>query len=170
MNVIIKAYWPHPKEETKSNIIRYDFNVHIRDKSVFTVNKTDVPIGDFIILECTNISDANEIYYQTDTESKIIKNLIKAPTFYRYNDRVLGIISIPRLKDLEGQKFTINIGYLHATDLIEINILPTEEVKESTDKPTETLNTTEIKKLLTKNDSFEEIVYFQGKRTRFSRV
>ena len=162
LHVIIEAKWHQSRKTDRYGYVKYDFFVHIKNRSTFTPSKTNVSRGDFILLECTNITDISKIEFSSN-----IQNF--SPAFKQYNDKTIGLIPIPNV-DFDDDKLIFTVSYGASAETFEVNILPdnTPEIYgydinlfDSETTPTEAVDS--IVKLLTKKYNIpSDNVYFQG--------
>ena len=172
LHVIITAGWQKSPNADRYGNVSYDFFVHIKNKSTITVSKhgegsSDTPLtsvsrGDFVIVECTNITDISKIIFSSNINGF-------SPVFRRYNNKAIALIPIPYNK-LEEKKLLFSISYGAITESFELEILPDSppslyayntNLYESEDTPRKAKD--KIIKILTGNYSdIPESIYFRG--------
>lgn len=162
LHVIITAEWFKDDNSDRYGTLSYDFFVHIKNKSVFTPSKTEVSPGDFILLECTNITDISKIEFSC--------NIPKfTPVFKQHIDNTICLIPIPDIEFDDG-KLIFTVTYGASTETFEINIIsnspPTiyeykTKLFDNDTAPKEAVNS--IIDILTEKYSLpSDNVYFQG--------
>ena len=172
LHVTITAEWQKKQKVDRYGRVSYDFFVHIKNKSTITVSKfdeessgmppTSVSRGDFVMVECTNITDLSKINFSSNIDGF-------SPVFGRYNNKAIALIPISYNK-LEEEKLLFSISYGAITESFELEILPdappslyayNTNLYESEDTPRKAKDT--IIKILTGNYSHvPESIYFRG--------
>ncbi len=118
LNIKVHAIWNKKDNVDYYGDAYYDFQVHIRNHSVFTVSHTTISPGEFLVLSCTNISDPSKIVFSSN-----FPNLI--PTFHKDGEYFRSIIAFP--SDTVADTFTFNISYAASSQNFSIDILPSEK-------------------------------------------
>jgi len=141
----VKAFWNKTENSSAFGEITYKFKVIVRDRAEFTLNKTKVSIGDFVVVKCTNISDIGKIKLSAEPD---IYYEGYSPKYFKNNDMVYAII--PFSDELQTGKYDLTFEYGASAQMISIEL---ESPQNTNDVYTVKKNDSYIAKLLEKPKS-----------------
>ena len=161
LRVYIVADWVSVDEAESYGRITYEFYVHIKNRSSFSLSSDTVSAGGFFTLDCTNITDISKLSFKEESDS------IK-PIFSKYGNLWRALIPISENTPVGDVSFTVTYGA--SSDSFTVHILPPAD-KGSYSFPTLLFDTEDAPALL--NNSIyssifetplpaEEQVYFRG--------
>ena len=161
LRVIIDAEWKNDHVSDRYGSIHYDFKVKIKNPSVFSLHSNVIYAGDFVTLECTNISDPSKIVFKSDTSGY-------SPIFSLDGNTVKAFIYFPESKD--EKSFDFSISYGASIQKFSIKILPTlcddkydiPSFSLSSDTDPSALNSMKKDKIHATYPPQHEAVYFHG--------
>ncbi len=161
LQISVRAEWKKQASVENYGSLSYDFFAVIRDRSTFSLNKTALTSGDFLILTCTNIQSLDKLSLQCE----------HALTRYTYTsgNTVFFVIPFPTEITAPEMKFTVTYGA--STSQFTISLLESPTANDVFIPSTnDTLNAAiaeqaqrELTALLAKNHATSSLsIYFQG--------
>ena len=121
LRVVIYATWYMDDSEECHGEASYDFYVHIKNRSEFTVNTDKVSAGELIIIECTNITNIEKILFTSN-----ISEL--SPVFKRNGDKVIALV--PCAHYIKEKSINFTIAYGASMDEFNIEVVPYQNANE----------------------------------------
>lgn len=117
LHVLITSEWYKKNNCESYGSIEYDFNIHIKNRSSFYVNKNVVYSGGFVILDCTNITDISKIKFECDDSTY-------SPIFRKYNGGARSVIEFPESE--AALSFDFSVSYGASSQSFSISVLPAD--------------------------------------------
>ena len=115
LRVYIVAEWVSADEAESYGRITYEFYVHIKNRSSFSLSSDTVSAGDFFTLDCTNITDISKLRFKEESDS------IK-PVFSKYGNLWRALIPISEDTPVGDLSFTVTYGA--SSESFTVHILP----------------------------------------------
>lgn len=157
IRVYIEAKWLQINHRDYYGTVTYDFYVHIKNRSVFSISADTVRAGGFVFLDCSNVSDIKKLNFTSSRNGFI-------PVFKRYNNRWRTVI--PFSESTNEISLSISVSYGASTESFSVQVLPpTEKSVYVTEYPiySDTHDPKTIKQaIFSTNLSDEPLVYFRG--------
>ncbi len=108
----IHARWNRKAETDFYGSIHYNFDVRLRDRSVFSLNENTLFRDGFLILSCTNIRDPAKIIFSSDYKD--------TPSFFANGTGALALLTCP--SDLNDNVYRFTVSYGAASQKFAVNI------------------------------------------------
>ncbi|MBQ8140884.1 MAG: M23 family metallopeptidase [Clostridia bacterium] len=121
LRFVVSAVWNEDADAQFYGKVNYDFKVLLRDRSEFILDKTELELGDFVTVACTNILDINKINFHTEPDIEF------SPVFFEDGDIVRA--AIPFSQELKAGEYKLTFSYGATQEVITLN------VSESSDTP-----------------------------------
>ena len=110
----ISATWSNSDEATFYGTAEYDFNAILRDRADFSVDKTSLSVGDFLILSCTNVIDTQKIEFKAEPDIGF------TPTYFNSGDKVFALV--PFGAELTPGDYSLTLTYGASVENISITL------------------------------------------------
>ncbi len=110
----VTATWEESETSSFAGTVTYSFKALLRDRSEFTVNKTSLAVGDFIMVSATNIIDTSKIQFSSTPDIGF------SPVFLNDGDLVKALI--PFDYDLDEGLYKLTFTHGAATETIDIEL------------------------------------------------
>ncbi len=102
-SISMKAVWEKNEKNNCAGECLYSFSTLLTPSAIFSVNKTSILRGEFIILSCDNPSvDTSKISVSDDADLNYI------PRFFTNGGKLSALIPIPLTTTCKNVKFTVN--------------------------------------------------------------
>ncbi len=111
--VTVRATWNQKPDEEAYGQIFCQFEVRIRNRSIFSVNTDTIPAGGFALLSCTNITDLSKLTFTTNVE-------FLQPVFHQEGSMAYALLSLPLDTTLRSITFTLSYGASAGTFTVKI--------------------------------------------------
>lgn len=115
LHIYIDASWDQKNGGDNYGTVSYEFYAQIKNQSTFSISADEVHAGGFLILDCSNITNASKISFTSNREGYI-------PNFKQYNGLYRVVIPFPY--DIETETFDFTISYGASSQSFSIKILP----------------------------------------------
>lgn len=122
LQISLQAEWGHTNEAESYGAISYYFSAIIHDRSTFSLNKTAISSGDFLILTCTNIQSIDKLSMQST----------HALTRYTYATGNTVYFVIPFPTDMTASTLNFSVTYGASTSNFTVSILEHTEANDVT--------------------------------------
>ena len=109
----IQAEWLSSEDRDFYGTVNYSFDIKLRNPSTFSIHKTTVTAGEFLLISCTNISTPSKINTLVNNEARTVK-------FFSKETSAFGILPIPRTVD--AQTMSLQFSYGASKQDFEISI------------------------------------------------
>ena len=118
IRVYIEAQWDDNGDSAYYGTIIYEFYVHLKNRSSFSISSDKVNAGGFIILNCYNVTDIQKIIFSSSRQGF-------APVFKPYGSYWRSIIPFP--EDTDETVLDMTVTYGATNESFSITVLPTTE-------------------------------------------
>ena len=110
----ISATWNNTEDALFYGTIEYNFSAILRDRADFSVDKTSLSIGDFLILSCTNVIDTQKIEFRADPDIGF------TPTYFMSGEQAFALI--PFGSELTPGDYSLSLTYGASVETIRITL------------------------------------------------
>ncbi|MBQ8345730.1 MAG: M23 family metallopeptidase [Clostridia bacterium] len=123
----VTAYWNEHEDGTYYGSASYEFSVKIRDRAVFSLERTATRKGSAVLLSCTNIFDPSRLTFSNLTDGG---EVVPDPVFYTTGTTAQALLVFPSHISLSSFEFSVSYG---ATEqAFSVRLLPTAALPDYT--------------------------------------
>ncbi len=115
LRLVVEATWEKDSNSLFYGTVNYDFNIILRDRSEFIIDRTTVYAGDFLTVACTNIMNIKRVSFRSEPSIGF------SPVFFSDSDIVRTVI--PLSHDIKAGDYKFIFSYGATQETIDIKVL-----------------------------------------------